>query len=412
MSKAVKTIVSVAVAVAIPFVAPVIASSAALAGITSTIGMTATSALVGAGLGAANAAITGGDVGQGALIGGIGGGISGYNYTPAPTIPGGAPVYELNSAGQIVPVDSGSGYANIANQQAAGLTNVPTPDSGSGYSNMANVSLGADSAAPVSGGSDYSNITNVSYGADPAAQQAAGLDTAAASVSSQAVTPSAVDAANLPPAPPAKTFAEALASVPGEIAAKFKDPKALADLTLRAAGQLAGVLIAGDGMSDEEKRLLEAQTNELRQLQQTNKALFDQKLQQAQDLIGESAYFDPEYFGLQRARRAQLVGAKVKGGAASQGGLRGLTGSRRAAEERRIDLATGRDVGTAFDQGYGTAIGGRIQTMQAGLNAMPGYFDYTTPSITAGLNAQNLARTRRKEEREGVQNLFGTLTSV
>jgi hypothetical protein len=162
------------------------------------------------------------------------------------------------------------------------------------------------------------------------------------------------------------TFAEAVRAVPGELKAKFSDPKALANLTLQAAGQLAGSYFAGDGMSDEEKRLLQAQTDELRKLQQSNKLLFDQKLQAAQDLIGESKYFDPEYFGLQRARKTQLAGAKAK-----QRGLRGLTGARRAAEERRFDLATGRDTGSAFDQGFGAGVTGRTQTLQAGLSGMP-----------------------------------------
>ena len=89
-----KKIISVAAVIAIPFVAPAIAASI---GLSSAIGATAGSALVGAGLGAANASLTGGDVGRGAIMGGLGGGIAGYNYTPAPTIPGGAPVFDYNT---------------------------------------------------------------------------------------------------------------------------------------------------------------------------------------------------------------------------------------------------------------------------------------------------------------------------
>jgi hypothetical protein len=158
-------------------------------------------------------------------------------------------------------------------------------------------------------------------------------------------------------------------------------------------------------MSDEEKRLLKAQTDELRALQQSNKLLFDQKLQAAQDLIGESKYFDPEYFGLQRARKTQLAGAKAK-----QRGLRGLTGARRAAAERRFDLATGRDTGSAFDQGFGAGVTGRTQTLQAGLSGMPGYLTGSDAGYTNIYN-QYAAADRRSRARSGdIGDLFGTLT--
>jgi hypothetical protein len=202
-----------------------------------------------------------------------------------------------------------SSYTNPAAQQAAGLdtstaafdpvsssyTN-PAAQQAAGFNAPPNTSTAAFD--PVS--SDYTNVD---------AQRAAGFN--AVHLNMLLLLRRRMG----PPAPPGSTvvgatttvpttFAEAVRAVPGEIAAKFSDPKALADMTLRAAGALAGSLSAGDGMSDEEKRLLKAQTDELRALQESNKLLFDQKLQAAQDLIGESKYFDPEYFGLQRARRA------------------------------------------------------------------------------------------------------------
>jgi hypothetical protein len=210
--------------------------------------------------------------------------------------------------------------------------------------------------------------------------------------------------APLPPIAP-KTFAEALAQVPTKIAERFTDPNALADLTLRAAGALAGSVVAGDGLSAEERKLLDAQTEELRMLQQTNRALFEQRLEQAQNLIGESKYFDPEYFGLQRARRAQLAGAKAK-----RAGLRGLTGAAREAESRRFDLAIGRDVGTAFDQGYLTGVGGRLQTMQAGLSAMPGGFPSSMGDYTNLRGAYGAAATRARQTQQDIGDLFGSLT--
>ena len=411
MSKAVKTIVAIAVSVAIPFVAPAISASL---GLSAAIGATAGSAVVGAGLGAVNAAATGGDVGRGALMGGIGGGVGGYNYTPAPTIPGGAPVFDYNAAtNSLVPAP---GYGTAAAAAPAGLdiSTMGPPTSAPPLGNEFNTFATAPAASftPQTTVDEFGQIVSA-----PAAAPAASFTpqttvnefgqvvSATPAAAAPAVAPTAAAAA-APAAAAPKTFAEAIRAVPGTIAAKFSDPKALADLTLRAAGSIAGSLAAGDGMSDQEKQLLQAQTDELRKLQESNKALFDQKLQAAQDLIGESKYFDPEYFGLQRARRAQLANAKAK-----QAGLRGLTGSRRASEERRLDLATGRDTGTAFDQGYGAGVQGRLQTMQAGLTAMPAY-----PSAESGFTnlraAYGAADTRRRDAISDFGKLYGSFTGT
>lgn len=187
--------------------------------------------------------------------------------------------------------------------------------------------------------------------------------------------------------------------------ARLTSPEGLADMTLRAAGLLAGSAIAGDGLSAEERELLRAQTDELRTLQQTNAGLFAQRLEQAQNLIGESKYFDPEYFGLQRARRAQTAAARAK-----RAGLRGLEGASRAAESRRFDLATARDVGTSYDQGYLAGVQGRLGTMQAGMQMMPTGFPSSMGDYTNLRGAYGAAATRARETQRDIGDLFGSLT--
>jgi len=120
------------------------------------------------------------------------------------------------------------------------------------------------------------------------------------------------------------------------------------------------------GLSAEEQALVLDMRDELARTQQEDENLFNQRLQQAYALIGDVDYFDPEYFGLQSARRAQLQAARAK-----QAGLRGLTGEERAAEERRYDLETGRSTGTAYDVGYGTGLEARTRARQAGIEALP-----------------------------------------
>jgi len=356
MSKSVKKIIGVVVAVAIPFAAPAIASSI---GLSAAVGKIAGSAIVGAAMGAGGAAISGGDVGRGALFGGIGGGLGGYSagLKTAATAPG---------------VATGAAPAGATGATAAG-----------------------GGAAAGAGGLQEVVVTGLRTG-----QTAAGA--AAPVVAGAAGGAAAADAGGA--AAPKKTFTQALREVPTAIADKFRDPATLADLTLRAAGMLAGSAAAGEGLSPDEQRLLQAQQEELNWLQKNNRAVFNQKLQEAQALLGEARYFDPEYFGLQAARRQQLAGA-----AQEREGLRGLTGERRRAAQRKIRLGVARNVGQAYDVGFGTGVSGRLQTRQAGLTAMP-----EAPATYGGYQGLaatfQQARTGRQANLEGIGDLFGSLT--
>lgn len=423
MSKALKRIVAVAAAVAIPFAAPAIAQSMALSGLVGSIGLTGTSALVGAGLGAASSAVAGGNIGRGALMGGIGGGIGGYTATPATqaaaasSVPAEAITAANATADPIAALNASQGWTNVDPEYlasiggaGAGAAMVPQQapqaeldtEGLSGAMQQPSGELGTGlrmpGAQPVGG---------VGAGAGAGAYQAptvagelsAGLQ--APAVGLQMPTQAATAASGAAP----QTFAQALAKVPGQIAAKFTDPKALADMTLRAAGQLAGSALAGSGLSSEEQALLNAQTEELRTLQQTNADLFRQRLSQAQGLIGESRYFDPEYFGLQSARRAQIAGAR-----AQRAGLRGLEGERRAAEARRFELATGRDVGTAYDVGFGTGVQGRLQTMQTGIGLMPSGYPSSMGDYSNLRQAYGGAAERQQQRQQQIGSLFGSLT--
>lgn len=427
---AVKKIATVAAAVAIPYAAPVVASAI---GASAAIGATTASALTGAVMGAGLAKVTGGNVAQGALMGGIGGGIGGYASAPtAPstaTMPGQAGMGGYGAGGYGT-VATG-GVQPLAAAPAAGLTAAPETI-GQTYGGLGAQPVGLADAGVMSPFTNapvqtFANVApgqvGQSYGtiaATPAATPTtAALTADQIGASYASMTPSAVTAPAATTTAPAvgtgagtgtavTRFTDALKQVPSQIATKFSDPKVLADMTLRAAGQLAGSAIAGSGLSAEEQQLLDAQVAELKALQQSNQALFNQRLEQAQSLIGESRYFDPEYFGLQRARRAQLSAGRAK-----RAGLRGLTGAAREAEARRFDLAAGRDVGTAYDVGYGQGISGRLQTQQAGLAAMPSAFPSSGTEFTniRGAYDDAYARSRQQAQSGGklAAQLFGTI---
>jgi hypothetical protein len=191
----------------------------------------------------------------------------------------------------------------------------------------------------------------------------------------------------------------------GQAVAKRLSPEKMADFTLRAAGQIAGSYLAGSGLSSEEESLLAQQREELEQLRTTNMGLFNQRLQAAQDMLGSAKYFDPEYFGLQSARRARLAGVQ-----AERENTRGLTGTRLAAEQRRYQLGTARNVGTAYDVGYGQGVSGRLNATQVGLQLMPSSAPSSLSEATT-LSNMYAARSNRRDAAAGnIGDLFGSIT--
>ena len=204
-------------------------------------------------------------------------------------------------------------------------------------------------------------------------------------------------------------------SLVGNVTGAFT-PDKVADLILRGAGLLAIDQLAGGGdgssalagLSAEEQALVTDMRDELAKAQEEDENLFNERLRQAYALIGDVDYFDPEYFGLQSARRAQLQAARAK-----QAGLRGLTGEERAAEARRYDLETGRSAGTAYDVGYGTGVEARTRARQAGIEALPGSYpsrlsDYSTLSNIYGAGADAAARNALAR-RQGTADFFAGL---
>lgn len=203
--------------------------------------------------------------------------------------------------------------------------------------------------------------------------------------------------------------ATAPATLSEALKAKFTDPRNQADMLLRAAGQLAGSALAGDGLSDEEKQLLQQQTAELQQLRETNQELFQQRLQEAQNIIGESKYFDPAYFGMQAERGVRTAGARAKREALGKYGP-GRAGLRRA-EERRFDLGIATGSQTAYLQGADAAQKNRINTAVTGVNLMPGSgpaAGLQYGSYVGGL--YDAADRRRRQNAGDIGDLFGTFT--
>ena len=349
-----KNLVRGVVGYAIPYVAPGLADSLSqLTGITSLAG-NAGQALVGAGLGAGVAQATGGDWRKGAAIGG-----------------------GLTLAQQQFPELYGR-----PGQAVRGLF-----DSSGGSPDVAGAATRG--AAVSSARQGVVDIPERMYGA--AGGLAGGGGTTGAG----------------------GAFLPAVQQIPSTIAARFSNPEMLADMTLRAAGMLAGSALAGSGLSPEEERLLAEQTAELRQLQQTNQQLFQQRLQQAQDLAGEAKYFDPTYFGLQSARRTQTaMGRQAAAGIRSMATRPGGASPERiAAERRRAGLDIARATGTAFDTGFGQGVQGQMQARRAGISAMPTEAPSSMGTYSQLAQQYSNAANRQRQAQADIGGLFADLGS-
>lgn len=436
MGRRARRVLAVVAAIAVPFVAPAIATSI---GLSSAIGSAAANTVTGAVLGAGVAKATGGNV----LLGAVGGGAGAYfaggsgNIFAGPT-PGAPSMTGIEGFGAAADTLSGpGGYAastvtptvapTVAPMTAA---YTPTPTltgmdygygtSGYGFPEAAGVTsaagtppvftpqtagtvdigtqLSTTAPAATSGGFTYDAFGNVVPAGGAVGGPVAGLQPGGNLVSTlETIPPAAVATAP-------KTFTEALKQVPSEIANAYKDPKTLAQLTIQAAAMLAGGAMADTGLSPEEQQLLQYQMDDLEWLRENNPEAYDMRLQEAQKLLGMSDQFDPEYFGLQSARAAQIRGARAK-----RAGLRGLTGQSRAVAERQLDIATGRETGTAYDVGAQRAMTGRIQTQQAGLQLMPTPSGYTTPYGDIR-QAYSAADARRRQTASDIGGLFGSIT--
>ncbi len=138
-------------------------------------------------------------------------------------------------------------------------------------------------------------------------------------------------------------------------------------------GVVAPALLAAGLVRTPGGAITGAQQAELARAQQMNAALTQQRMDQANKLIEEAGYYDPEYMARQAAEAAM-----IRGGIQETEGTRGLTGERLAAERRRYRLGTARTAGAAYQQGYGTGVGARLQARQAGIQSLPSQYPTTS----------------------------------
>jgi len=376
MSKAVKKVLTVAAAIAVAYFAPQVSAAlltkAGTAAAASTAAKVVATAAVNAAGNAAIAAATGGDIGKAAITGAITGGVSGYLTAPtaaatsaAPTAATGAPTL--------------TGGPTLAN---AGVT-----ATGQQILTGATPGLGVATAPGVTTTSAFAPAGATILGA----------------TSATGVAPSAVSAAATPTLSLGQRAMGALREAGEEVVTKFTDPRAIADMTLRAAGQLAGSAIAGSGLSPAEERLLAAQAADLQELKNTNQELYNLRLEQAKAMLGEAA----RDYGFEEESRARVRGAGLATAA-----VRGLTGERRRAELARQRRARAEEVATGRARGELMTAENTRAARQAGLAALPGAGPQAgvMDARTSLMNMYATADERRRQQIGNVGDFLGDIT--
>jgi len=354
MGKVVKTVLKVAAVAAIAYFAPPLAGAAlGSVGVSSALATTALSSAIGAGMGE----LSGVGWKAGLLAGGLGGASSSGLFGGAPAAGAGAAPTTAGAAG--VPAAAGTAGAALPGVEAY----MATP----GFTAAA----GAEAAAAGVGGA------------------AAAPQTIGQALSGAAAKPTSVltgGISNITKGLGGAVNAVGLGGVAGGL-----------NLGAVAPGLVAAGLTSTPGAA-----ITRAQQAELARAQGTNAALTQQRIDEANKLIGEAAYYDPEYMARQAAEAA-----KIRGGIQETEGTRGLTGERLAAERRRYRLGTARTAGSAYQQGYGTGVGARLQTRQAGIQSLPTSFPTTSAESSAALRDRYMADEARRSQEAGLAALFG-----
>lgn len=238
--------------------------------------------------------------------------------------------------------------------------------------------------------------------ASPTATAAGTASTAAPGAAGAAGTAAAAAPSAAAAAAPSAAAAAAPAVQSGLGAALSGGLRQVGNTLVQGLSTAAPQMLAAGLTTTPGAGLVRAQQAELQRAQQVNAALTQQRMEQANKLIDEAAYYDPQYMARQAAEAAM-----IRGGIQEAEATRGLTGERRAAEERRIRLGTARSAGTAYQQGYGTGVGARTQTRQAGIQAMPTQYPTTTAESSSAMQSRMAAREARLAEEQGLAALFG-----
>ena len=435
------SILGIVASIAVPFFAPMIAT--AVFGGASVLG----SALTGAALGAGTSALTGGNPLTGALLGGVGAGFSsymsgnpfGFGNAPIPDAGGIAASQAYTAAGSPLPPANPYLSQAGADLAATGAVNASATTGGMVYSPEMGqwVSQPTNSGFNIPGGGNLSTSgTGGLTAGSPDLSVTTGFTSAA---------PAGVNAIQLPPLTntggltpfiqgvngidPGTNFL-GMGGVPSDIAKfvvdgrgnTFLNPawqqaalKATAssggftDALIRGGVNLAGMAVS-QLAPNPQQQIADKYAKELAELKQTDQAAYEVKKKEVEGLIASAKTMDPAYFGQQAANAAKISGTRGLMESFREMPMAGLRNPAfTSAESRRANIGIGQNVGTAYDQGFGTGLTARQSALSSAVNQIPNTPSRYLEGLRSMAGMQGNASQYGAQSAQGYSNMFGTL---
>lgn len=205
-------------------------------------------------------------------------------------------------------------------------------------------------------------------------------------------------------------FNKAKSYASDDLKAKLNDPNYMKGMLGRAVQHMAGSALAGDGLSDEEKRLMKQMAGDLSTLRSQDQQLFDEKLKVAREVIQEGRAIDTEQGGLKAQRDVQVAGGaglrEADRQAQMKEGGRGLT----AGDRARLALDTTAKAQAAFQGGLQSAQDRRLAAISTGAGLLPS--EAPSQAMYAGLNMAPQAATRREGRAKAVEGAGKMIESI
>ncbi len=441
------SVLGIVASIAVPFFAPMIAT--AVFGGASVLG----SALTGAALGAGTSALTGGNPLTGALLGGVGAGFSsymsgnpfGFGNAPVPDAGGLAAVQNYTAAGSPLPppnpylsttgADLTTPMADLAavNASPASSFNVgyepgavanaaqpsfTLPD-GTVMVSPNNLSTVTTSIGPVNTGFTASLPPGYSVGAGNVLQAPINFDTSK-------LSPFLGDGFYAPDPKGFLGFGGVDPSIPKFItdgannvylnpgwqqaAAKAAATSGgFTDALIKGGVNLAGMALS-QAAPNPQQQIADRYAKELAELKKTDQAAYEVKKKEVEGLIASAKAMDPAYFGQQAANAAKISGTRGLMESFREAPLIGLRSPEfTSAEGRRASIGIGQNVGTAYDQGYGTGLTARQSALSSAINQMPNSPSRYLEGLRSMAGMQGNASLYGSQSAQGYSNMFGTL---
>lgn len=440
------SVLGIVASIAVPFFAPMIAT--AVFGGASVLG----SALTGAALGAGTSALTGGNPLTGALLGGVGAGFSsymsgnpfGFGNATVPDAGGLAAVQNYTAAGS--PLPPTNPYLSTTGADLAATGAVPASSFNVGYEPGAVANAAQPSSFTLPDGTVMASPTNLStVGTGGSGGLTVGSPNLAVTSGFTGAAPTGAQVLPLPPGistsgltpyipgvtgiDPATNFL-GMGGVPSNITKFVADgagntylnpawqqaaAKAAAssggftDALIRGGVNLAGMALSS-AAPNPQQQIADKYAKELAELKKTDQAAYEVKKKEVEGLIASAKAMDPSYFGQQAANAAKISGTRGLMESFREAPLAGLRSPEfTSAEGRRASLGIGQNVGTAYDQGYGTGLTARQSALSSAINQMPSSPSRYLEGLRSMAGMQGTASQYGAQSAQGYSNLFGSL---